>query len=415
VSLINAEIVGPGGVEAHRIKESVTRLREVRRRFVLDAGDGAPFALAEERLDSIIVDLEGWLKPGGSPVDVSGLGFRMAAVEQMIEAVGFPGYAHVVAGVRNSLVEPVEYSTAESAPPPPRRYVPPAASKATRPPASDVDADDWDLRAAAEERQRDSGWLVKVVLITCCVAVAWMTFSRREQTPSDPGAGVGGPVVEEVRAPVPTEPKSAPGPDLIPDPAVVDRAAEYEEALMERFSSEIALAESAMRTADLDSALSHFAAAAAIDRHHRRLTEAAGTLIDLLLREADEAFDDTRWDVAAARVEDARRIARGLYLDTSEIDQTARKHELMTRFEDVTPGDPGAFNRAVGRAVRVTSIYGDVLFGRLETFGDDVLLVEIHSGVAGGGAQYSTTIPVSMISELRIFEAQSVSETVLEP
>ena len=120
-------------------------------------------------------------------------------------------------------------------------------------------------------------------------------------------------------------------------------------------------------------------------------------------------------ELASARVEDARRIARGLYLDTSEIDHAARKHELMTRFEDVTPGDPGALNRAVGRAIRVTSIYGDVLFGRLEKLEDDALLVKIHSGVEGGGAQYSTTIPVSMVRELRIFEAQSVSETVLEP
>ena len=185
--------------------------------------------------------------------------------------------------------------------------------------------------------------------------------------------------------------------------------------MFKRFSTEITLAENAMRSGDLDPALTHFAAAAAIDRHHRRLTEVAGSLIDLLLREADEAFDNTQWDVASARVEDARRIARGLYLDTSEIDHAARKHELMTRFEDVTPGDPGALNRAVGRAIRVTSIYGDVLFGRLETLEDNALLVKIHSGVEGGGAQYSTTIPLQMIRELRIFEARSVSETVLEP
>jgi len=411
LSPINAEASEPGGVEAHRLKETVTRLREVRRRFVLDAGNGEQFTLAEERLDSIILDLDGWLKPGGRPVDVSGLDFRLAAVEEMLETIGFPAYAHVVSGVRNALEEPIGNPPSEDELPPPRRYVPQAASKATRPP-SDGDVDEWDLRAAAEGTQRDSGWLIKAVLIIGCVAVAWLYFFRQEQTRPDHGAGVDRSVVEELRAP---EPESTPAPNPIPDPAVADLAARYDEEMSERFSSEIALAENAMRSGNLDSALSHFAAAAAVDRHHRRLTEVAGSLIDLLLREADEAFDNTQWDVASARVEDARRIARGLYLDTSEIDHAARKHELMTRFEDVTPGDPGALNRAVGRAIRVTSIYGDVLFGRLEKLEDDALLVKIHSGVEGGGAQYSTTIPVSMVRELRIFEAQSVSETVLEP
>ena len=413
MSPINAEISEPGSVEAHRLKESVTRLREVRRRFVLDAGDSEQFALAEERLDAIILDLDGWLKPGGRPVGVSGLDFRLAAVEEMIEAVGFPGYAHVVAGVRDSLVEPVGDLTTGDEPLPPRRYAPPAASKATRP-RPDGKMDEWDLRAAAEEAQRGSGWLTKAVLIVGCVAIAWLYFFRQEQGRPDHGAvAVADRLIVEGSG-VP-EPEAALAPNPIHDPAVVDVAAKYDDEMMARFSNAIALAENAIRSGDLDSALTHFAAAAAIDRHHRRLIEVAGSLIDLLLRAADEAFDDTQWGVAAARVEDARRIARGLYLDTSAIDHTARKHELMTRFEDVTPDDPDAFLRAVGQAIRVTSIYGDVLFGRLESFEDDVFLVEIHSGVEGGGAQYSTTIPLAMIRELRIFEAQSVSETVLEP
>ncbi len=406
-----AETADPGDVAAHRLNEALARLSEVRRRFILDAGHGEQFAPAEERLDSIISDLAGWLNSGGVPVDISELDFRLAAVEEMIEAVGFPAYAHVVSGVRKALVEPVGAPSGEDELPPPRRYVPPAAPKTKRP-SSEDDADEWDLRAAAEERQRGSGWLTKAALIICCVAIGWFAFYHGEEKRPDLGASADRLVVDEPQAP---RPEARPAPDPVPDQAVVERAAEYEEAMMERFSSEISLAERSMRSGNLDSALSHFAAAAAIDRHHRRLTQVGGSLIDLLLREADAAFDKTQWAVAAARVEDARRIARGLYLDTSEIDHTARKHELMTRFEDVTPDDPGGFGRAVGRAVRVTSIYGDVLFGRLETLENDTLLVEIHSGVEGGGAQYSTTIPVSMIRELRIFEARSVSETVLEP
>lgn len=406
----NAEVAESGGIEARRLQEAVSRLKEVRRRYVLDAGDGESFALAEERLDSIIHDLDGWLKPGGEPVDVDSLGFRMAAVEEMIEAVGFPGHAHVIGGVRQALVEAVEDRNPDDAPPPPRRYEPPPASVDVRRTA-EPEVDEWDLREEAERRARGSGRLAKLVLIGGCIAVVWLVFFRPDSAPIAVDGAAEGFVVEEPPAPRPDAP---PVRNQIPDPAVAEVAAEYDEENLARFSNEITLAEIAVRSGSTDTALTHFAAAAAIDRHHRRLVEVGGSLIDLLLREADDAFDDTRWEVAAIRVEDARRIARGLYLDTSEIEHVARKHELMTRFQDVTPDDSEAFGSAVGRVVRVTSIYGDVLFGRLESFEDDALLVEIHSGVEGGGAEYSTTIPLTMVRELRVFDAQSVSETVLD-
>jgi hypothetical protein len=411
VSPTNAEISEPGGGEARRLRESVSRLREVRRRFVLDAGDGEQSALAEEQLDSVILDLDGWLKPGGIPVDLGSVEFRLAAVEEMIEAVGLPGYARVIGGVRETLVKPTGDSGREDEPPPPQRFEPPAGSTTVRS-RPDRGLDEWDLRAASEERERGSGWLIKVVLIAVCVVVASLIVFREDESVPDLGTARERLVVEESRAPD-LNPQAAENP--IPDPAVVEMAAEYDEGVLTRFSGEITLAEEAMRSGDLDSALTHFAAAAAIDRHHRRLVAVGGSLIDLLLTEADEAFDNTRWEVAAMRVEDARRIARGLYLDTSVIDHTARKHELLTRFEDVTPDETDAIHGAVGHAVRVTSVFGDVLFGRLEAFEDGALSVEIHSGVAGGEAEYSTTIPLSMIRELRIFDAPSLSETVLDP
>jgi len=117
-----AEKSESGSVGAHRLLETATRLKEVRRRYVLDSGDGEQFALTADRLDSIISDLDGWLKPGGKPIEIGGLDLRLAAVEEMIEAVGFPGYAHVIASVRETLLEPVEDSKPEEEPPPPQRY-----------------------------------------------------------------------------------------------------------------------------------------------------------------------------------------------------------------------------------------------------------------------------------------------------
>jgi hypothetical protein len=37
----------------------------------------------------------------------------------------------------------------------------------------------------------------------------------------------------------------------------------------------------------------------------------------------------------------------------------------------------------------------------------------VHSGVEGGGVQFSKSVPLEMIRELRVFEAERLSETVL--
>ncbi|HSL18192.1 MAG TPA: hypothetical protein VLB51_09845, partial [Methylomirabilota bacterium] len=92
-----------GPFEASELHEIVTRLGEVRRRFVRDAGDGERFDLAEGRLDGIILDLRSWLKPGGRPVALDDLELRLGALEEMLEGLGFPGYAHVVGSVRERL------------------------------------------------------------------------------------------------------------------------------------------------------------------------------------------------------------------------------------------------------------------------------------------------------------------------
>jgi len=177
---------------------------------------------------------------------------------------------------------------------------------------------------------------------------------------------------------------------------------------------EIESSKAALNDNDLDSALQHFAAAAAIDRHHRGVVSLAESLIDHLLKRADEAFDNTEWELAGKRVDDARHLARGLYLDTSTIDQMARKHVVMTRFDDIKPDDRLSIRRAVGHPVLVTLKTRKELFGRLEAFEDNRLMLAIHSGVDGGGVSFSKEILLDEILELRVYEALRISETVLD-
>jgi hypothetical protein len=142
VSPMRAETSDTENLEAHRLLNALTRLKEVRRRYAVDTGDGKQFTLTENCLDSIISDLEGWLKPGGRPIEFGDLDLRLAAVEEMIESTGLPAYAHVIASVRETLEVPAESSDSDEEPPPPQRYEPPPASVVTRS-TPDSDLDYW--------------------------------------------------------------------------------------------------------------------------------------------------------------------------------------------------------------------------------------------------------------------------------
>jgi len=406
---MKAEESAPENFEAHRLLNALTRLQEVRRRYAFDTGDGKQFTVTENCLDSIISDLEGWLKPGGRPIEIGDLDLRLAAVEEMIESTGFPAYAHVIASVRETLRVPAENIDSDEEPPPPQRYEPPPASVATRS-TPDADLDEWEIRAAAESRSGGRGWLIWPALFGGCIAAAALLSFWLGETGHDLQGRTNQAVLE---AAIAVEPTVAPAPTPNPIPSWTEEAPEFNDESLAQLRREINLAEEALYYQDLHVALQHFAAAAAIDRYHQRVFDMGKSLIDALLKGADEAFDNGEWELAADRIENARHIARGLQLDTSAIDHTAQKHAVMTRFEDATPQDREAFRRAVGHSVRVTLTNGDVLSCRVEAFEDNTLLLVVHSGVEGGGVQFSKKIPLAMIQELRIFDAERPSETVL--
>jgi hypothetical protein len=328
----------------------------------------------------------------------------------MIETTGLPAYAHVIASVRKTLLVPGEESDTDEEPPPPQRYEPPPDSVVTRS-TPEADLDEWEIRAAAERRAGGQGWIIWPALFGGCLAaaVALLIFWPGE-TGHDLGTWTDQVALE---APEVLEPTVAPTPTSNPIPFNMKEELEFYGETPAQFTREINLTQDALRQDDLHLALQHFAAAASIDRHHRRVFDMAESLIDALLKGADAAFDNSEWELAADRIDDARHIARGLHLDTGAIDRIAQNHAAMTRFEDATPEDRGAFHRAVGHSVRLTLKSGEVLSGRVEAFEGNTLLLEVHSGVEGGGVQFSKKIPLAMIRELRIFDAERPSETVL--
>jgi len=402
-----------GRYEAHELLEIVTRLKEVRRRFVRNAGAGDRFDHAEECLDSIILDLNEWLKPGGHPVELDDLNLRLAAVEEMIEGLGFPGYAHVVASVRDTLSVFVlnDDPDGEDEPPVPRRFEPPPTTAVAGSP-SGIGAAPGKARTGVGRRRWGYGLLILAVVIGGCVvaALSFGVFSHDGLFPGLEGV-TDRIIVEEQKV---EESPSAPAADSKSESSPPEEPFRVAARTLGQLVHEIESAEAALNDNDVDSALQHLAAAAAIDRHHRGVVSLAISLIGHLLKKADEAFDDTEWELAGKRVDDARHLARGLYLGTAEIDQMARKHAALTRFDDFKPDDQVSIRRAVGHSVRVTLTTREELFGRLETFEDNRLMLAIHSGFDGGGVSFSKEILLDEILELRVYEASRMSETVLD-
>lgn len=405
----NTEPLGAGSIEAHRLLEAATRLKELRRRFVSESGDEKRLALTTDHLESIIADLDGWLRPGGRPVAIADLGLRLGVLREMIESVGLPAYAHIVDSIRRNLVKPVSGADSGNEPPPPRRYEPPPARIARRS-TSEAEMDEWEIRAAAERPQGRSRRVVWSMLIGGILAAAALLVLW----PGDTGRGSSDRSGEApIEVLVVMEPTAAPSPTEIPDAADLVAEEEIAAESLAQFVRQIDLGHDALNDQDTERALQHLVAAAAIDRHDHRVDALAGSVIGSLLREAGEAFDSGDWGLATDRVEVARQIARGLHLDSTVIEETAQKLAIMTHFEDVTPENRPAFSRAVGRAVRVTTTDGEVLFGRLEAFEDDTLVLDVHSGVEGGGVAFSKSIALEAVRQLRVFEAERISDTVL--
>ncbi|MGD8440537.1 MAG: hypothetical protein PVG53_08365 [Holophagae bacterium] len=407
------DIVPDGGRDVFReLLQVVARLKEVRRRFVREAGDGDRFDHAEQRLDDVIRDLERGLGPGDHPLELDDLELRLAAVEEMIEGLGFPKYAHVVGSIRDTMVTVSGGPGGDvgDEPPPPQRYEP-----APKPIARGGSSRAAAAAPGAAVRPPDRRWrlalLIVILVLVGGLATAFHlgVVSLDRWTLADRAGTETGITPEPVQVPSPAEPDVAPTVEPTPklEPFRVNARA------LGQVVHELDAAETAIDRNDIDDALRHFAAAAEIDRHHRGVVSLAGRLIDALLERSERAFDAGLWQEATRRVEDARHLASGLYLDTAEIEQVARRHAAMTRFRDLDPDATSAIRASVGRAVRVTLDTRDQLFGELEALDGDRLVLSIHSGLHGGGVEFTKQIPLEDTLQIRVYEATRVADLIL--
>ncbi len=399
----------PGGLGPDGLHQVVDRLHEVRRRCVTDPVAADPQFKAIEALDAVLGDLGEGQEPGSATMGIEELDLRLATIEALFESMGSPNLARVIASIRSTLSEPTEGPSPEEEPPPPRRFAPPpgAAVRRRRPRPST-----GKRRAPAKAATRSGGsrWFKFLILTAVATSIASFVYLRQVEPEITPSNDAGQAPVEKQA--VSRLPASA-IPTMVPAPASTDDDFDPLEEEMANFTLEINLAESSLRSGDLRGSLRHFAAAAAIDRFHRRVISMGKSLIAALLQEADLAGDSGDWELAGRRIEDARNIAHGLRLDDSAVDTTAQKLATLTRFEDIEPGDAEGLRDAIGRPVRLILKTDGLIIGRLLEINDGILLLDVYSGVKGGGVEFSTSILASTIREIRVYDAKRPEEIMV--
>ena len=387
-----------GNPERDNLKEIIKRLKEVLRKCADTPVVGGRGNTAVVGLTAILAELEESLDPSSELMEVEVLDLRLATVEEMFEATGSPGVARVLASIRTSSAIPSEDTIKEEEPPPPQRFQPsPTSAVRRRRPRPKTRKGP----APAPPRKRRFGLLAVAILIVGAAAVT--TFMYLQQlgpwaTPSASSdqAGTDRPVIPWRSTT--TDSASA------PSGSGSGHGIDLKEEDMARFTFEMSLAESSLQDGNVNESLRHFAAAAAIDRQHRRVVAMGKTLIAFMLYDADRAYDSGDRTTAGKKVENARNIARGLQLVGASSGKTTQLSVTTTRFEDISPRDDEALAQVVGHTVRLTLKSRDVMYGYLIQIRDDLLILDAYSGPDGPGIDSSSSILDSTVKEVRVYD-----------
>ncbi len=387
-----------GNPERDKLKEIIKRLKEVQRKCADTPGVGGRGNTAVVGLTAILSELESSLDPGSELMEVEILDLRLATVEEMFEATGSPGVARVLSRIRTSLAIPSEDTGKEEEPPPPQRFQPsPTSAVRRRRPKPKTRRSP----APAPPPKRRFGWLFVAILILGAAAVAALMYQQQLGPWATSSASSDQATIERPLIPwrsTITDSATA------PSGSGSGHGIDLKEEDMARFTFEMSLAESSLQEGNINESLRHFAAAAAIDRQHRRVVAMGKILVAAMLQDADQAYDNGDRNAAGKRVENARSIARGLQLVGAPSENNTQPSATTARFEDISPRDGEALSQAVGHMVRLTLKSRDIMYGYLIQIRDDLLILDAYSGPDGPGIDSSSSILDSTIREVRVYD-----------
>ena len=390
---------------SERLVELARRLRQAHLRTAPAEGERDPAESARRRLADLVEGVETCLLSGLPPPVEGEIELQLEALEQLFEASGDPRTGKVIGGIRESLVRSRGGAPADE-PPPPRRFDPPREGMVRRsePPVwgalrravQEFGEDPWERLDAAPRRR--TWWLGAAAMAALAVIVVLVVrpqgWGSGDVPPAAPPAVE---AVEQGRVPG--------GPEPTFQPEVLDLVEEAEayEVQLELVKLEAEAGWRAIRSANLDQGVARLAAAATLDRHHRLVAELGRGVVRALVEAADGGANYGRWEEASERLAQARAVAEGLSLELAAVEAAEQRLAATRRFTYVLPEDHGGIRAAVGREVRITVIGAPPLDGVLRAFHDDVLSLEVDSGVPGGEVAFTTQLSLTRVRELRVF------------
>ncbi len=348
----------------------------------------------KERLSSIIARLEAGEAPSGEPLAYAAIARELFPVAHLFESVGFMTVGKEIAHVERALrdLEPERPSSAvrSSLDRPPGVRSAPTVTAPTPPGGLTPEGEATDEEPTREPIPQPilAGGFLFVVAVTVAMAMILEVgpFSPRPEP-----------------TPVPPTPRPLPSPTPQPQPtAVRDRNAPP--TTRERLSDALSQARLALLHGELDEAVKYLSIAALIDRNDTSVVETAERVVDQLIRDANSAADETRWDDAAAIAERARTVATRFGLDPERIDEAQRRHAEMERYRIVEPEETGVLRASTGKRVEVRLANGSVVVGRIVDIDGQNLVLSVDDDVGGGVVSFTDDIPLVSIRVVKIWE-----------
>ncbi len=435
-------------IDLEQLSQLEQRLREIWRRHIrIIISDSQEVAEVKQRLESILVTLASYCESGTDHSKVRLVARDLGTAQRQLAILGFVNVARVLERVEESLADLGANNSPDEKPQTAKRFEPP--------PKPAVDST---RIAGPHEEQRSQphkpsliwlavhsiygaivGWSVMramtgtavaesiapaipivtgaivglligvlyrfvpkttsqallrlltlvVWLLTTCGALTYLALK-----PAKPATKVTE-VLEPVATPNEVPATATPIVLLIDEDPIDDISA--------RVTIEIKRAEAAIKERNLGQAIDAFAAAVAIDRHHRLINDTAEKVIKLMLDEADRATEIGRWDRASKLVDDALSLANHFYLDTGAIKHTRSRHNSTARFVDTLPDDLKAINLAIGKRVKATLLDSDTIRGTIQTVSPSSITLDVNSGVGGGQVRFTRDYPLNEIQNIRVY------------
>lgn len=377
------------------LRPIVARLQEIQRKCLSLGSRNDEAEETATRLGEIVDELEREREDGDTP-PYAKLAKQLFPVARLFESLGFMSVARELAHVENALRE------LDPSPPEEEPDQVETAARSFVAASAEVGVESSVFAEPESEERHGLPKPVALALLSLLLVVLVSIVTLRLQNARDPGRE--GPLGRPTAAPVRTTDPPQLTPEVNRDPAPTDPGTEPTPHPRAQLAQLIGEARLARQQGDLDSSISLLSRAALISKTDTDVLDTARLLVNDLVGQSDGAAANAEWQAAKRLLDRAREIAIRFELSLHPIEDAARRHASMVRYQPLRPHELEAIRAAAGRSVVVLTLGGNRHQGRIHGVTGEVLELDVSIDVGGGGKIYHVDeIPLVQIREIRVF------------